>query len=193
MQTLRRLTPRRSRQFRYFTESSRIPWFVNQEAPVPKPQVSGSAPPIPSDAPEPVRELYAKLAPLPHLDTSFLTVERPKLPSPGPPLPYRLPQGRRRRGGTNPGESLYDMPYGLWNWVVIAQVKEGTENRGAIESVTNFLQLLEVKPPLPIPPNLKGRMLNEWAMIDAGDFAVHVLSRAVRERYFLNADKPYHH
>ncbi|KAK0228478.1 hypothetical protein IW262DRAFT_1351138 [Armillaria fumosa] len=137
MQTLRRLIPRRSRQIRY---SSTIPWFVDREAPVAKPQASGSAPPIPPDAPEPVRELYSQLAPLPHLDTPFLTVERPTLPSPGPPLPYRLPQGRRRRGGTNAGESLYDMPYGLWNWVVIAQVKEGTENRGAIESVVRVVR-----------------------------------------------------
>ncbi|KAK0459661.1 uncharacterized protein EV420DRAFT_1537084 [Desarmillaria tabescens] len=201
MQTLRRLaycTPRCSRQFRHFSDgpsSSSIPWFVDQEASVPKPQLSSSAPPIPSDAPEPVKELYSKLAPLPHLDSSFLTVERPKLPIPGPPLPYRLPQGRRRRGGTNAGESAYDMPYGLWSWIVIAQVKEGTENRGAIESVVRVVRktLLEVKPPLPIPPNLKGRMLNEWAMIDAGDFAVHVLSQTVRERYFSNADKPYYH
>ncbi|KAK0483561.1 hypothetical protein IW261DRAFT_1561375 [Armillaria novae-zelandiae] len=188
MQTLRRLTPRRARHIRC---SSTTPWFVDREALAPRPQASRPAPSIPSDAPEPVRVLYSQLAPLPHLDTSFLTVERPTLPSPGPPLPYRLPQGRRRRGGTNAGESLYDMPYGLWNWVVIAQVKEGTENRGAIESVVRVL--LEVNPPLPIPPNLKGRMLNEWAMIDAGDFAVHVLSRAVRERYFVNADKPYYH
>jgi ribosomal silencing factor RsfS len=27
-------------------------------------------------------------------------------------------------------------------------------------------------------------MHNGWAMIDAGDFAVHVLSRRVREKYF---------
>ncbi|KAF9036021.1 hypothetical protein BDZ89DRAFT_914034, partial [Hymenopellis radicata] len=68
------------------------------------------------------------------------------------------------------GESIYDTPSGIWNWLVLAQVKEGTESRGTIESVVCIVRkmLLQVQPPLPLPLNAKRRMLNEWAMIDAG-------------------------
>jgi hypothetical protein len=49
-------------------------------------------------------------------------------------------------------------------------------------------QLLSVKPPLPIPPNSKRRMYNGWAMIDAGNFAVHIMSKQTREKYFENIE-----
>jgi hypothetical protein len=87
-----------------------------------------------------------------------------------------------------------------------SQVKDGTEHRGAIESVVRLVrktvrgdltldirsifqftpcsQLRTMQPPLPIPPNSKQRLHNGWAMIDVGDFAVHVLSRTSREKYF---------
>ncbi|KAJ8078623.1 hypothetical protein PQX77_003878 [Marasmius sp. AFHP31] len=70
--------------------------------------------------------------------------------------------------------------------MLFAQVKEGTENKGAIESVVRIVRksLLEVKPPLPLPPNSKRRMQNGWALIDGGDFAVHVISKTAREKYF---------
>ncbi|EEB94559.1 hypothetical protein MPER_06607, partial [Moniliophthora perniciosa FA553] len=102
----------------------------------------------------------------------------------GDPLPLRPPQGKRRRRGTDAGESLYDIPGSLWNWVVFAQVKEGTENKGAIESVVRVVRtsLLDIEPPLPIPPKSKRRMQNGWAMVDAGDFAVHIISKAAREK-----------
>jgi ribosomal silencing factor RsfS len=41
-----------------------------------------------------------------------------------------------------------------------------------------------MEPPLPLAPNSKRRMHYGWAMVDAGDFAVHVLSKAAREKYF---------
>lgn len=46
------------------------------------------------------------------------------------------------------------------------------------------LQLLKVNPPLPLPPNSKQRMHNGWAMIDAGNFAVHIMSKDARQKYF---------
>ena len=88
------------------------------------------------------------------------------------------------------------------------QVKEGTENRGSIESVVRVVrktvrrffffalaghcqpptQLLSFKPPLPLPPNSKRHMHSGWAMIDAGNFAVHIMSKQVREKYFDNIE-----
>ena len=41
-------------------------------------------------------------------------------------------------------------------------------------------------PPLPLPPNSKKRISDGWAMIDAGDFAVHVLSRDARLKFFTD-------
>jgi len=35
-----------------------------------------------------------------------------------------------------------------------------------------------------MPPKSKRRMANGWAMVDVGDFAVHVVSRDVQQKYF---------
>lgn len=72
----------------------------------------------------------------------------------------------------------------------MAQVKEGTEKRGALQSVFRLVrkELLSANPPLPLPPNRKTRLQEEdgWRMIDAGEFAVHIVSRAAREKYFAS-------
>lgn len=79
---------------------------------------------------------------------------------------------------------------GLWRWWVVAQVKKGTENRGAIESVIRVVRktLLTADPPVRLPPNSKKRMHNGWAMVDGGDFAVHVMSEDVRDKYFSGTE-----
>lgn len=41
-----------------------------------------------------------------------------------------------------------------------------------------------MEPGLELAPNSKRRMDYGWAMVDAGDFAVHVLSKDAREKYF---------
>ncbi|KAF9451086.1 hypothetical protein P691DRAFT_663973 [Macrolepiota fuliginosa MF-IS2] len=171
------------------------PWFVDQEyeRPLPSRQLPPHlkpAPPtvasVPEDAPEPVKLVHAALSRSPHLDPLTLVSSHAVAPPPGPPLPLKAPQGRRKRGSTYGGESMFDVPGGIWSWTVIAQVKEGTENRGAIESVVRSVRkmLATIDPPLPLVPKSKRRMANGWAMVDAGDFAVHVLSRAAREKYF---------
>ncbi|KAJ6630710.1 hypothetical protein B0H10DRAFT_1753734, partial [Mycena sp. CBHHK59/15] len=170
-----------------------VPWFVDESATAarrprqPPPHLSRSeVPPLPDDAPQPLKDLHAQLLQSPLLDPTTLVVSQPQTLPPGPLLPLREPQGRRKRGGTFSGESAYDVPGSLWSWVVMAQVKEGTENKGAIESLVRVVRksLLGVQPPLPIPPNSKQRANNGWAMIDAGPFAVHVLSKQAKDRYF---------
>ncbi|KAF5365690.1 hypothetical protein D9758_003206 [Tetrapyrgos nigripes] len=165
---------------------SQVPWFVDTHVPIQPPTPASRAPPVPENTPQVIKALHAQLAQSPHLEHSELRV----LDSSSgtqvievPPFPLRIPQGKRRRGGNIAGESMYDVPGTLWNWMVFAQVKEGTENKGGIESVVRIVRksLLSVDPPLPIPPKSKKRMQNGWAMIDAGDFAVHVLSK---ERHF---------
>lgn len=54
--------------------------------------------------------------------------------------------------------------------------------------MTGYIQLLSIKPPIPLPPNSKRRMHNGWAMIDAGNFAVHILSKEARQKYFENIE-----
>ncbi|KAJ7685106.1 hypothetical protein DFH06DRAFT_1157464 [Mycena polygramma] len=172
---------------------SSVPWFVDAQAQVavtklarqPPPHIR-VAPPLPADAPQPLKDLHAQLIQSPLLDPTSVLVTQPRSLPEGPALPHREPQGRRRRGGTYFGESMYDVPGSLWSWIVMAQVKEGTEGKGAIESVVRIVRktLLGVRPPLPIPPNAKQRVNNGWAMIDAGSFAVHVLSKQAKDRYF---------
>ncbi|KAF8654094.1 hypothetical protein AX16_003627 [Volvariella volvacea WC 439] len=180
------------------TRSSNKPWFMETETEVPKAfalrsnpphllqKTPVALPPLPDEAPQPLKDLHAELKHSPLLEPATLIVTQPSAPPPGPPLPFKLPQGRRRRGGTYAGESAYDDIGGLWSWVLMAQVKEGTESRGAIESVIRTVRksLLQVQPPLPLPPNSKKRLHHGWAMIDGGSFAVHILSKEAREKYF---------
>jgi hypothetical protein len=45
-------------------------------------------------------------------------------------------------------------------------------------------KLLKGEAPVLLPPNRKRKVNDGWGMLDAGDFAVHVLSRAARQQYF---------
>lgn len=129
---MQRLGCRVERFARSYSTTSALPWFVDQ-SPVPPaftqraspphlPQRSNATPPLPENTPKALRDLHAQLSQSPHLEPSTLVVSQPLAPPPGPPLPRRLPQGRRKRGGTYPGESMYEIPGGIWNWVVMAQV-----------------------------------------------------------------------
>lgn len=90
--------------------------------------------PPPSDAPKHLLHLHAHLLTLPVLDPASVQIRRPDPPREGPPIPERLPQGRRRRGGTYAGDGVGE-PGDVWSWIVQAQVKEGTEGKGAIQAV----------------------------------------------------------
>ena len=87
----------------------------------------------------------------------------------------------------------------------VSKVKDGTENRGSIDAIIRLVlktvslvtrpscrcsrlrirpQLLTKDPPVLLPPNTKRWGYNGWDMFDMGDFAVHVLSRDARQKYF---------
>ncbi|KAF8902086.1 hypothetical protein CPB84DRAFT_1707878 [Gymnopilus junonius] len=102
-----------------------------------------------------------------------------------------MPRGRRRRGGTYASEAVWDMPSnGLWDWIVIAQVKEGTENRGSLESVVRLVRksLLKRDPPVPLAPKSRRTSGSEWVFIDGGDFAIHIVSKGTRDKYMNQVD-----
>ncbi|KAF7796934.1 hypothetical protein EIP86_008120 [Pleurotus ostreatoroseus] len=145
-------------------------------------------PPLPSSILEesPIAQLHAALASSPFLEPGTLLVTEPIPTALGPALPRNEPKGRRKRGRTYSGEGIPDSGTGLWRWVVLAQVKDGTEGRGAIESVMRVVRktLLSTEPPLALPHNHKRRVSDGWSMLDVGEFAVHIVSRAARERYF---------
>jgi len=46
------------------------------------------------------------------------------------------------------------------------------------------VQLLQHDPPILLPPKSRRKSGNDWRMIDAGSFAIHILSKAAREKYF---------
>ncbi|KAI0261023.1 hypothetical protein BC834DRAFT_830769 [Gloeopeniophorella convolvens] len=171
----------------------RVPWFVDPaeasraaQAQAPKVVVA----PLPPNVPMALQHLHAQLAQSPHLDPSELLVRDPIPQPPGPPLPVIQPKGRRKRGRTYSGEGFLE-PGGLWNWIVLAQVKEGTEKRGAIESVVRLIRktLLSMDPPLQLPKKNRRDIHDGWAMVDAGDFAVHVISANAQRRYFGDRSK----
>ncbi len=126
------------------------PWFVDaDEAPVPstshaqapgfvRPQVEVK--PLPPGLPEYLKWAHSHLAQSPLLDLSTLTVSKP-LPSEFQPivdLPMNIPTRRLSRIERSlwPGRGIeVGMSGGIWDWALVAQVKEGTEGRGAIESV----------------------------------------------------------
>ena len=124
---------------RHTHSTTPTPWFVDVSNVV-RPPNPRLIPPLPENTPSTLKKLYCRLSQSPHLELSTLTVSQPLAPAPGPPLPLRLPRGRRKRGGTYAGESIYDIPGGTWNWVVMAQVKEGTESKGAVGSVVRLVR-----------------------------------------------------
>ncbi|KAJ4488132.1 hypothetical protein J3R30DRAFT_3695778 [Lentinula aciculospora] len=190
---------------------SSTPWFVEREEYRENPHAAriSRAAPVPEDAPKILRDLHSQLIQSPHLEHSKLLVSRSPSRELGPPLPMRSSQGRRRRGGTFPGESAFDIPGSLWNWTVFAEASLFGQSvlclfgdtvivgqgRVKVTSSAMFLtasaQLLAAQPPLPLPPNSKRRMQDGWALIDGGDFAVHILSKGVRERYFNDSTTYY--
>ncbi|KAI0059087.1 hypothetical protein BV25DRAFT_1809565 [Artomyces pyxidatus] len=170
------------------------PWFVNPDEAAYLPRhtpphmpekAAHRVPPLPASVPPEIRLLHAQLAQSPHLEPASLLVCPPVSHPPGPPLPEAMPKGRRKRGRTYAGEGFLE-PGGIWSWIVLAQVKEGTENRGAIESIVRLVRktLLTAQPPLPLPRNSRRHINDGWAMVDAGDFAVHVVSQEARQKFF---------
>ncbi|TRM57567.1 hypothetical protein BD626DRAFT_514316 [Schizophyllum amplum] len=169
------------------------PWFVDDE-PVRRPrlEVAEDAPSVPDAAPAPLKALRQTLVQSPHLDRAsvFVAQQGELQPEPAVAHPRERRHGaRRRRGGNYSGETLYDDAGGLWDWIMLAQVKEGTENRGGIEAVVRDVRrtLSSMDPPIALPLNQKRGTYNGWAMIDAGSFAVHIMSKPIRDKFFGSA------
>ncbi|KZT24120.1 hypothetical protein NEOLEDRAFT_1242818 [Neolentinus lepideus HHB14362 ss-1] len=186
------------------SSSSRpVPWFVDREAEraydlrpspphLPSKGVHTEVPPVPEDAPNAVKFLHAALVTSPHLEpTELLVTVPPEIPA-GPPLPEQAIKGKRRRRGARYSGEGVQLPWGgLWKWYVLAVVKEGTERRGAVESVVRLVRrsLCKMQPPLHLPPQNRRKVNDTWAMVDGGNFAVHILSKSAKEKYFTRMDE----
>jgi hypothetical protein len=102
---------------------SRAPWFIDSSETSFTPKTSlGTPPPLPPGVPVVLHNLYSQLVRSPYLEPSKLLVRDPVPQPPGPPLPMSTPRGRRKRGSTYAGEGLLE-PGGLWDWIVLAQVR----------------------------------------------------------------------
>lgn len=126
------------------------PWFIDEdEEPLPSTsRVQGrgfvrsqeEVKPLPPGVPGYLKRAHSHLAQSPLLDLSTLTVSKP-LPSEFQAivdLPLNIPTRRLPRIEREmwPGRGIeVGMSGGIWDWVLVAQVKEGTERRGAIESI----------------------------------------------------------
>jgi len=145
--------------------------------------------PLELAAEHPLRVLHTHLSESPFLQRGSVVVCRPPRRRLGPPLPLRLPHGRRNRGGTYAGQGVGDDELGnVWEWVVIATVKEGTEGKGAIEAVLrdarSFLRRSCADVALPATSFARRQGGDGWGVLDAGEFAVHVVSVAGRALWF---------
>jgi hypothetical protein len=123
--------------------SAQQPWFITEPKPALHPTpVPSQAPPPPSDAPSHLLALHTHLTTSPYLETSSLLLTKappaPPLPPLDPRAKFAQPKGRRKRNPGYVGEGFergMGGGPGVWNWVLIAQVKEGAEGKGAIQAV----------------------------------------------------------
>lgn len=150
-----------STSWRRCNQTSSLPWFVDKDyTRPPPPHISPRVPhqpkPLPPDAPEHLANLHNVLCKSPLLEAGHVEVLPFQPHQPGPSLPNQFPKGRRRRGRTEFGVGIPDDSGGLWRWVVMAQVscvkplskrfydslqvKEGTEKRGALQSVFRLIR-----------------------------------------------------
>ncbi|KZO95711.1 hypothetical protein CALVIDRAFT_472103, partial [Calocera viscosa TUFC12733] len=151
----------------------------------PAPPPAQTSPPPKPGCPQHVHTIHTHLSSLPQLDPTTLYA--------GPPIPrpYKLEQeylptkGRRGRGSKYAGEGVGE-PQGFWRWVVVGQVKEGTEGRGSVEAVVRSTRgaLMKLHPELRLPPRSRRTAEDGWAMLDLGDTAVHIVSRTARDKWF---------
>jgi len=183
-----------SRNTRSYSQENINPWFVSPTLQVreklPPPGMQHFLPahfePIPFDAPDHLKILHAALSKSPLLDPSELIISKPIKLENGPGIPIQKAHGaRRKRGSTNGGIGI-EFNASLWEWAIYAQVKEGTEGRGALDAVMKQVRSILVKADrsLPIPPYRRRTSDDGWAMLDVGDVAVHVMSREAKQRYF---------
>ncbi|KIM30152.1 hypothetical protein M408DRAFT_328248, partial [Serendipita vermifera MAFF 305830] len=192
---------------RSFAHSRRIlsakkPWFVDEEEHDEQPiaglstpkQASPTVKPPPANAPAYLVSTYMFLAQSPLIDPATLHLGSPlpanAHPDPDLPLPIlkkvlksrgRMPKeaGYGRGVGEGPGQGVYQ-------WEVVAQVKEGAEMRGAVEvvsaSVRNMLRREFPQAPRPPKPLHKDQK-DGWELLDLGNAAVHICSRKAWERW----------
>jgi hypothetical protein len=108
----------------FSSSTSSVPWFVDTQ---PALTIRQKPPHLPQSLPENIPAalgtLHAVLSNSPHLEPSTLQVREPIQIMVGPRLPYARPKGRRKRGGSYFGEGVPDVSSGIWNWIVLAQVR----------------------------------------------------------------------
>ncbi|KAL5636105.1 hypothetical protein ACGC1H_004800 [Rhizoctonia solani] len=178
------------------SSEGQVPWFMKEQTHPTKTTATANVPQtdngaLPNDLPEHLITLHNHLLHSPLLGSAPRVCKPGSLQSRNPnndiALAYSRPKGRRRRGVLDAGESVGE-PDDMWSWYVIAQVKEGTEGRGAIESVIRSAQkeLLRNHPNLPIPKKLGRRRANDgWEVLDIGDSLLHVVSREAASKWLV--------
>lgn len=124
------------------------PWYV-EEDPEPKSpfqEPTTAIKPPPEGIPDHLSTVYSFLATSPYLEPLSLVVGPPdKQADVDLPLPLlkSVRKSRKRVKERGYGVGVSEGPgQGVYNWILMAQVKEGAESRGAIESVSSSLRAL---------------------------------------------------
>ncbi|KAF8610509.1 hypothetical protein BDV93DRAFT_18477 [Ceratobasidium sp. AG-I] len=183
---------------RRINTEDKLPWFMREETSPEDntltvleefPRTSEHN--LPQNLPEHLVTLYRHLSQSPLLSLSTLRIYTPSSFKPRNmnndlTLPYSRAKGRRRRGVHDAGESVGE-PNDMWDWYVLAEVKEGTEGRGAIEAVIRnaHKELLQAHPHLPIPKKFSRKRTEDgWGVFDIGDSLLHIVSREASQKWF---------
>ncbi|KAG8731977.1 hypothetical protein FRC12_019485 [Ceratobasidium sp. 428] len=183
---------------RVLNSGNTVPWFMREA------RTDGTTRPVldespriiedqalPTNLPEHLIALHRHLSQSPLLTPSTLRICKPgsikaRSTTDDLALSYSRIKGRRRRGVHDAGESVGE-PDDVWSWYVIAEVKEGTEGRGAIETVIRNAQreLLKTYPQLPIPRKLSRKRTGDgWEVLDLGDSLLYVVSWEKSQKLF---------
>ncbi|VDC07805.1 unnamed protein product [Peniophora sp. CBMAI 1063] len=185
---------------------SPAPWFLDPEDTeesalghideksgrgIPQPK-RAEARPLPEGVPDALAHLHKQLLLSPLIEPSELLVREPIAMSLGPALPDRQHGARRKRGSRNI-ELGSDLPLsggGVWDWIVLVQLREGVDPTRAMSMIMSSTRksMVAHNRPVHLPTRSQWKVDSGWKMVDANDFAIHILTKEARQTYFENTD-----
>lgn len=185
------------------------PWFISEEEAQPDDllellnpsplKVSTLTPPsapehvLPMNTPSHLQVFYGILKSSPFFEPNRIRIlpsgTDETVPVPAPPLPSVRQKGRRRfRGGTDfgPGVETPGMGEEIWPWLVFAQIKEGVNRRAMLNQLIGSCKKSLPDYRLYLSRDSKGsnEPTDGWTLIDAGDFAIHLLNDQAKQKWF---------
>ncbi|KZV70651.1 hypothetical protein PENSPDRAFT_631515 [Peniophora sp. CONT] len=148
--------------------------------------------PLPEGVPDALVYLHKQLLLSPLIEPSELLVREPITMPLGLALPDRIHGARRKRGSRSMdlGTTLPLSGGGVWDWIVLVQLKEGVDPTRAMSMVMSLTRksMEACNKTVTLPTRSQWKVGGGWKMVDANDFALHILTQEARQAYFENTD-----